>query len=327
MIGLLFGRGEPCQANHESDQDSSGQSYIKTYGGQFLKAGGLAIPAGSGSGTGGSSGSGGGSGGGTATGGGAQTTVPSSTALVSPTAVTTGGTVTVTATVTNGSTALNAGFIIVELGGPAGTRLAQKDCTGVSLAAGAKTQCSLSWVTTSSGTHTVKVGVFNSSWGLLHWNDTAASFNVAAAPPAYLYSFEGTTEGWSTSGAVLSPATVSTARASQGTRSLAATLTGTAGRQNIAVASPPLRAGQVVSMQVWVPGGSGLTSLQPYILEGATANWRYTGTWTAASALTANAWNTLTVQVPADATTPAQLGLEVTATSGAASTLYVDNVR
>jgi hypothetical protein len=47
VIALLFGRGEGRQASHLTDVYTDGQLFLKSRAGAFLKAGGLAIPAGS----------------------------------------------------------------------------------------------------------------------------------------------------------------------------------------------------------------------------------------------------------------------------------------
>ena len=62
------------------------------------------------------------------------------------------------------------------------------------------------------------------------------------------------------------------------------------------------------------------------MLQGASGNWTWTGNWRAISSLTANAWNTIAVTVPANATPLSQLGVEISTGSNWTGTLYVDAV-
>lgn len=139
------------------------------------------------------------------------------------------------------------------------------------------------------------------------------------------YNFEAGTQGWASSGAPLTSVESSTARAFAGVRSLAVNVAGS-GAARVAVGSPTTPAGRVVSFHVWIPSGSGLSSIQPFALQGASGNWAWTGTWRAASSLTANAWNTITVTVPSNAAALFQLGVEVSAGTSWTGTIYVDSV-
>ena len=148
-----------------------------------------------------------------------------------------------------------------------------------------------------------------------------------ASPPADTaqYNFEASAQGWASSGAPLTGAASSTARAFAGTRSLALSVAG-AGSARVAVSSPAAGAGKVVTFRLWVPSGSGITSLQPFVLQGASGNWAWTGSWRAISSLTANAWNTITVTVPTNAAALFQMGVEVATGSSWTGTIYVDSV-
>lgn len=274
VAALLFGAGEGCQATHETDNN-----YLKTNAGAFLRAGGLAIPRGSGG----------------------TTPPPPPPNPTFASTVTVSGT-TLTANVTGGT----PGFVLVEVHDAANATVASKSCTAV-------TTCALTFSTTVAGTYVVKVGIFDISWNLLNWNDTAASLTVSAAP-VVRYDFEGTTQGWN--------GTVSPARAFSGTRSLAVSVTASA--LTVSVANPPIAAGKKVTFRLYVPAGARLTSVQPYVLENNT--WRYTGAWVAGSSLTVGAWNTLSVTVPAGAQPLASLGLELGSANGWRGTVYLDGV-
>ncbi|MCY1082269.1 hypothetical protein [Archangium lansingense] len=207
VIALLFGRGEGQQASHTNDHDKNGQLFLKTYAGAFLKAGGLAIPAGS-------------------------TTTPTPTPTPTP--------------------------------GP----------------------------------------------------DTAT------------YSFESGTQGWTFSGALVKGVTASTAKAYAGSRSLAVTMGGTAaGMSRVSVLNAAVPAGRTVSFRVWIPAGSRITGLQPYVQQGSTGGWLWTGAWVAPTSLKAGDWSTVTVKLPTNAVSPLhQLGLELFTDAAWSGTVYVDSV-
>jgi hypothetical protein len=82
----------------------------------------------------------------------------------------------------------------------------------------------------------------------------------------------------------------------------------------------------VVTFHVWIPSGSALASIQPFVLQGASGNWTWTGNWQAASSLKTNAWNTLQVTVPANAAPLFQLGVQVATGASWTGTIYVDSV-
>jgi hypothetical protein len=118
----------------------------------------------------------------------------------------------------------------------------------------------------------------------------------------------------------------STTRAFAGTHSLAASFNGAAGSQYVRVSSPSAPAGATVTFHVWIPSGSAISALQPYVLQGASGNWTWTGNYKTASSLTTNAWNTITVSVPANAAPLAELGVQFTTSSTWTGTAYVDAV-
>jgi hypothetical protein len=139
------------------------------------------------------------------------------------------------------------------------------------------------------------------------------------------YNFEAGTQGWAPTAAPVTGVASSTTRAFAGTRSLAVNVAGS-GAARVAVGSPATPAGRVVSFRVWIPSGSGLSSIQPFVLQGASGNWTWTGNWRAVSSLTANAWNTITVTVPSNAAALFQLGVEISAATSWTGTVFVDSV-
>ncbi|MFL5305655.1 MAG: hypothetical protein ACJ8F1_10590 [Polyangia bacterium] len=119
----------------------------------------------------------------------------------------------------------------------------------------------------------------------------------------------------------------STAEHFAGARALAVYVSGAAGTANASVSSPTTPAGKVVTFHVWIPSGAAVSAIQPYVLEGATGNWTWTGNWQAIGSLHSGEWNTLTVTVPTNAVTPLdQLGVAITTDATWTGTLYIDSV-
>lgn len=104
-------------------------------------------------------------------------------------------------------------------------------------------------------------------------------------------------------------------------------INGAAGKQSVKVPSPTVSAGKLVTFHVWIPSGSAISALQPYAPQGAAGGWTWTGSWRSVSQLTASQWNTITLQLPANAVTPlAELGVEVTTNATYTSAMYIDAV-
>lgn len=141
------------------------------------------------------------------------------------------------------------------------------------------------------------------------------------------YNFESGVQGWAYSGAPLAGVSSSSIQAWAGSRSLAVAVAGSsAGSARAYVASPSVPAGRTVTFRVWIPAGSRLSAVHPYVQEGAGGGWRWTGAWTPVSALTAGAWNTLSVQVPTHAAPLHQLGVQLFTDAAWSGTCYVDSV-
>jgi hypothetical protein len=92
------------------------------------------------------------------------------------------------------------------------------------------------------------------------------------------------------------------------------------------VQNPTAKAGQTVTYHVYVPSGAKLTSVQPFVLQGAAGGWKWTSTFKTLSQLNLGAWNTFTVTVPANAAALSSLGVEVTTSGSYTGTVYVDSV-
>jgi hypothetical protein len=157
--------------------------------------------------------------------------------------------------------------------------------------------------------------------------DAGVDAGSGGTSDASKYNFETSTQSWVSAGGIITGVSSSTAKAYAGTHSLAVNISGAAGNSTVSVANPATPAGATVTFRIWIPSGSGLGSLQPYVLQGASGGWAWSGSWRAASSLTANAWNTITVSVPGNAATPlAQLGVQFTTSASWTGTAYVDAV-
>lgn len=141
------------------------------------------------------------------------------------------------------------------------------------------------------------------------------------------YDFESGVQSFQSSGAPISSLTSSTTRSSAGTHSLAVQFNGAAGTATAFVSSPSVPAGAKVTFKLWIPAGGAISSVQPFALQGASGNWAWTGSWLAASSLSTNAWNTLTLNVPSNAVTPLyRLGIEFTTNATYSGTAYIDAI-
>jgi hypothetical protein len=341
VIGLLFGAGEGCQSSYENDVYTDGQPFLKTHAAAFYAAGGLPLTsAGSSSGgsSSGSSGAGSSSGGsssgssgaGSSSGSGSGTPAFTTTATASPASVTAGQKTTITATVKDTGAALSGGVVDIEIYDASSTKVAQQSFTAQSFAASQTQTYSYVWTApATAGTYTVELGVFGAGWTPDYvWNGAAATVVVAAASgdPAE-YGFETGAQGWTGDSGVSSLAS-SSAEAFKGAHALAVKLNESgAGTATVAVSSPATPVGATVTFHVYIPSGTTVSSVQPFVLQGASGSWTWTGNWQAISSLQVGAWNTLTVAVPANAVTPLyQLGVEIGTSGAATSTVYVDSV-
>lgn len=140
------------------------------------------------------------------------------------------------------------------------------------------------------------------------------------------YNFESSAQSWISTGSTITGVARSTDRAFAGTASLKVNLGTSAGDGFSKVTNPAVPAGATVTFRIWIPSGSTLTAVQPYVLQGAAGNWAWTGTYRSIGQLSAGSWNTLSVQVPAGAAALAELGVMFSRSAGTATAAYVDSV-
>ena len=138
------------------------------------------------------------------------------------------------------------------------------------------------------------------------------------------FNFETDPQGWAADGTnLIVGVATSTVQHYAGKQSLAVNFNSTSG------ASAMLRLGgvnalpgQTITFHVWIPSGHKISSIQPIIQD---HNWVWTSTYY--GSFTANAWNTLTYTVPANAVSPfAYLNLQFNTSAGWTNTCYVDSI-
>lgn len=255
----------------------------------------------------------------------------SATATASPATLALGASSRVTAVVKDSGGAYTNAIVDLEVYSSSGAKAGQQYFSGQNFSAGASHTYAYKWTAPSAaGAYHVTVGVFSANWSSsLYWNGSAATMNVAAPVPADAapYSFESGTQGWASSGGMISGVSSATTQAFAGTHSLAVQFSGShADAQQVFVGAPATPAGKTVTFHVWVPSG-GVTAVQPFVQQGSGGGWVWTGDYQAASSLKAGAWNTLTVAVPTNASTPLhQLGVQFFTGSAWSGTCYVDSV-
>lgn len=253
----------------------------------------------------------------------------SATASATPSPVAPGAAVAIQATVTDTGAAYSNAIVDVEVYNSAGTKVGQQFYSGQNFSAGDTLSYTWNWTApTATGTYSIAVGVFNSDWSqTLFWKPAAGTLTVSASDAAQ-YNFESGTQGWASSGGMISGVSSSTAKAFAGTHALAVAFNGAGSdTQTVSVAAPSTPAGKVVTFHIWVPVGSKISAVQPFVQQGSGGGYTWTGNYQPISSLTAGAWNTLTVTVPANAVTPlASLGVQFFTSAAWSGTCYVDTV-
>jgi hypothetical protein len=139
------------------------------------------------------------------------------------------------------------------------------------------------------------------------------------------YDFESNTQGWVRSGAPISSVARATTPVYSGSGSLRVNISGS-GSAYVSVANPTVAAGKTVTFHVYVPSNTKLSFVQPFVMQGANGGWTWTGNYQAASAIKLGAWNTWAVQVPANASALASLGVQIGTSGSASGSVYVDKV-
>jgi endoglucanase len=150
----------------------------------------------------------------------------------------------------------------------------------------------------------------------------ATTSGVAITDPAQFH-FESSLQNWSGGGGIVSGLATSTAQHYAGDQSLAVNFNGAAaGTGSPSVGNVAMTPGTTITFRVWIPSGSPVTTLQPYLMD---QNWAWTSSWY--SSLTPNAWNTVTLTVPTNAVTPLNaLGVQFITSGAWTGICYIDSV-
>ena len=137
------------------------------------------------------------------------------------------------------------------------------------------------------------------------------------------YNFETDPQGWAGGGGVISGVATSTAQHYAGKQSLAVNInTNAAGQSSVSIGNVSVLPSQTITFHVWIPSGYKISNLQPYLQDN---NYSWSSSYY--SSFTANAWNTLTLTVPANAVSPFHsLGIQFNTSAGWTNTCYIDSV-
>lgn len=174
-------------------------------------------------------------------------------------------------------------------------------------------------------TYYYQVVAVNSS-GPSGFSPEAHATTPGVNPDPTKFHFETDTHRWSANGDQIAGVATSTAQHFGGRQSLAVNFNGTtAGTSSVDLGDVPVPAGATVTFHVWVPAGNQVNAIEPYLQDHDWQNW--TTTWYGQAGLATDAWNTLTVTVPAGIPTPLKrLGLRISTSAAWAGTLYVDSI-
>ena len=174
----------------------------------------------------------------------------------------------------------------------------------------------------SGTTYYYQVVAANGS-GPAGFSPEAHATTTGVNPDSAQFNFETDSQRWYAGGSPIAGIATSTTQHFAGRQSLAVSFNGSAaGSSSVSVGNVVVAAGQTITFHVWVPSGSQITTVQPYMQD---YNWGWTSSWY--GSLTANAWNTLTLTVPQTAVAPFHnLGLTFTTGAGWTNTCYLDSV-
>jgi hypothetical protein len=174
----------------------------------------------------------------------------------------------------------------------------------------------------SGTTYYYQVVAVNSS-GPSGFSPEAHVTTSGVSPDPAHFNFETDSQRWSAGGSPIAGVATSTAQRFAGNQSLAVNFNGsTGGTSSANLNDAAVTAGTTITFHVWIPSGSKITAVEPYLQD---YNWGWTSSWY--GSLTANAWNTITLTVPPTATTPLKLlGIRFTTSAAWTGTCYIDSV-
>ena len=152
---------------------------------------------------------------------------------------------------------------------------------------------------------------------------TEAFATTSGATDTAQFNFESSAQGWTGGGGIVAGVATSTTQHFAGNQSLAVNFTGAAaGTASPSVGNVAVVPGTTITYHVWIPSGSKVTTLQPYLED---HSWAWSSSWY--PNLTANAWNTVALTVPTNAVQPLQaLGVQFITSAGWTGACYIDSV-
>ena len=155
------------------------------------------------------------------------------------------------------------------------------------------------------------------------YSPEAHATTTGVNPDPAQFNFETDPQGWAGGGGVISGVATSTAQHYAGNQSLAVNINSTAaGSSSVSVGNVSVLPGMTIAFHVWIPSGYNISNLQPYMQDN---NWAWTSSWY--GGFTPNAWNTLSLTVPANAVAPFHnLGIQFNTSAGWTNTCYIDSV-
>ena len=144
-----------------------------------------------------------------------------------------------------------------------------------------------------------------------------------ANPDPAQFNFETDPQRWSGGGGIIAGIATSAAQHYAGNQSLAVNINSTnANASSVSVGDVAVLPGMMITFRVWIPSGHKVANLQPYMQD---KNWGWTSSWY--GSFTPNAWNTLTLTVPANAVAPFHsFGIQFATSAGWTNTCYIDSV-
>ena len=142
-------------------------------------------------------------------------------------------------------------------------------------------------------------------------------------PDTTQFNFETDPQGWFGGGGIIAGIATSTTQHYAGNQSLAVNFNSTAsGSSSVSIGNVSVLPGMTITFRVWIPSGHKISNLQPYMQDN---NWNWTSSWY--GSFTPNAWNTLSLTVPANAVSAFHyLGIQFATSAGWTNTCYIDSV-
>lgn len=174
----------------------------------------------------------------------------------------------------------------------------------------------------SGTTYYYQVVAVNGS-GPTGYSPEAYATTTGVNPDPAQFHFETDPQGWAGGGGIISGVAASAAQHYAGSRSLAVNFNSSAaGSSSLTVGNVSVLPGLTITFHLWIPGGNKFSNLQPYMQDN-----NYTWTSSYYGSFTPNAWNTLTLTVPANAVAPFHnLGIQFNTSAGWTNTCYLDSV-